>query len=372
MAGPRKRDWCWTVHAGHFGEHESEAAVIEGLKQTDCVYMVFQQERGSAREGGIARDHIQGYVMFKAAKTLPAAQTALGVHCHMEVRRAKKISDAINYCKKDDTRRAMWWEKGIEPMDQGEKRTLEEACMLVKQQGIKRVARDMPEMYVRHEKGLRSLEHITAGDAMPMQRPVKVYYLWGDSGCGKTWWASSIFDSPVNTYVTYDMPEKIWMGSYAGERTLVINDFDGSCAPGLFKNMLEGTKMEFQTKGGHAWGQWDTVIITSNMDPSVVYTAKDNPWSVHPTQPDGPFQRRFKTGGIIQGKGRFEKGTAVFDTNLPMRDEEAVAPDSGAAPDVPDVDLTMDDPGVTVEPTTADIMNSLTIGGLDLDEFLNM
>ncbi len=385
MAGARKKDYCFTVHAGHFGDdYHTEQDAIDRLKLTDCVYIVFQPEDG----GQLGRPHLQGYVMFKSLKTLVGAQTALGINCHVEHRQAPKISDAVEYCKKDDTRRlgTTWWEKGVQPMDQGKKRTLQDAIDVAKTKGFKRAMLELPEVTIRYAKGLREYAHIAAGESIPRQRPVKVYYIWGDSGCGKSFWANTLFDSSDNTYTTTDMPDKIWMGNYSGERTLVIEEFKSLCNDSILKCMLEGYKMEFQNKGGFVWAQWDTVILTSNVDPTLAYDPQINWWSVLPTPP-GPFQRRFATGGIIHGTGNFEMGTAQFDTPLPLRNAvpndilphpdpvpaEYVAPDSAAAPDDPAINLTMTDvPGAApVEPTTpntAQLIQSMT--GLDVDEFL--
>ncbi len=372
----RQRDYVFTIHGGNFG-NRTEMEVIERLKGTNCTYIVFQQETG----GSLGRDHIQGYVMFKLQKTLAAAQEALGFpSCHMEMRKANNVSDAINYCKKSETKRpgCEFIEIGAMPMDSGKKRTLMDAIGIAKEQGYKRAMLDLPEVTIRYAKGLKEYAHIAAGDRIPQQRRVNVYYVWGDSGCGKSWWANTLFDTPTNTYTTYDMPEKIWMGNYAGERTLVIEEFKSLCNDSLLKCMLEGYKMEFQNKGGFVWSEWDTVILTSNTDPRLAYDPQINWWSVLPTPP-GPFQRRFATGGIIHGTGNYEMGTSAFDVELPIREsreaeqpyepmpdiEPRVAPDSGAAPDEP---VTTDVPGVTFEPTTPQIISLLDT--LDVDDFL--
>ncbi len=363
MAGPRKRDWCFTIHSGHFGD-KTELEVIADLQLMTCTYIVFQQETG----GELGRDHLQGYIMFSAAKTRAQAARLMPCGAHLEPRMAAKISDAIKYCKKDDTRRegCTPFEVGVQPMDSGVKRSLVDAINVARDKGFKRAMLDLPEVTIRYAKGLREYAHIAAGERIPQNRPVKVYYVWGDSGCGKSWWANTLFDTPENTYTTTDMPDKIWMGSYAGQRTLVIEEFKSLCNDSILKCMLEGYKMEFQTKGGFAWSEWDTVILTSNTDPMLAYDPQTNWWSVLPTPP-GPFQRRFSSGGMIHGTGNYEMGTAHFDVPLPIRGTAVVADDSGAAPDDP-IEI---DPVEPETPSTAMITQYLD-EGLNLDEFLNM
>ncbi len=99
--------------------------------------------------------------------------------------------------------------------------------------------------------------------------------------------------------------------------------------------MIDGSKMEVQTKGGFAWGQWTTIIVTSNYAPQTLYDAVKNEWTVPPSDP-GPMQRRYQTGGIHHGTGVYKNGTAKWDPALPKvnRPEDGKQEqDAGAAPD---------------------------------------
>ncbi len=375
MAG-RKKDYCFTIHAGNFGD-KTEQQVIDTLKGTNCAYIVFQQETG----GELGRDHLQGYVMFKSLKTLAGAQAALGFpSCHMEQRNAPKISDAIKYCKKKDTRRpgCTPFEVGIEPMDQGMKRTLRDACDLAKQQGIKRVAMDMPEEYVRYHAGLGKLANIAAEDKLPDWRDVTVIVVVGDSGCGKSWFAEH-YDDRDNTYPMADS-DPVWVDGYWGQRTIVVEEMDAQMPFRFLLRLLDGYRLNMPTKGGFIWGEHTTVIITSNTPPDRWYNdGIANTWSFDlQHMVAGPLQRRINS--IHTGTGVYPN--AVWDVPLPVRPAPAegqerpqvpaVAPDSGAMPD----DLVMEDlpptnvPGVTFEPTTPGIIN--LVDDLTIDDFLTM
>ncbi len=342
----RKRDWCFTVHAGNFGD-KSEEDIIQQLKEVSCAYIVFQQETGAAREGGIQRDHIQGYVMFKAAKTLQAAQAALGMgNVHMEQRHAPKISDAVNYCKKDATRRpgCNFLEVGVQPMDQGVKRTLAEACELSKTKGYKAVAKEMPEEYVRFSRGLEKLDNIWAQTRVARHRDVQIIVLYGPSGCGKSYFAEH-YDEAEDTYPTGDLKD-LWLDGYSAERTLVIEEMKGHTPYRQLLRLLDGYRYNMPTKGGHVWANYTTVIITSNDRPEQWYG--EDQWSTDVRIPHSPLQRRITS--IHEGSGVWPNN--IWDVPLPVRPDPRAAPELDVAegdvdPPVSPMDLNamMETPG---------------------------
>ncbi len=381
-ARARKTDWCFTVHAGHFGDYEDEKAVMDRISMTECKYLVFQQETGAAKEGGVERDHLQGYVMFTAAKTMTAAQAALGVSCHMEIRRADKISDAIKYCKKLDTRRAgcEFFEKGEEPMDQGVKRTLRAACDLAvaPDGGVKRVAREMPEEYVKYYRGLKELQQIADGDRLPTWRDVNVIVLVGDSGCGKSYFAEH-YDNREDTYPMGDS-DPVWVDGYMGERTIVIEEFAAAMPFRFLLRLLDGYRLNMPNKGGFVWGQHTTVILTSNDPPDRWYNGAENQWSFDTAHMSaGPLQRRINS--IHVGTGTFEAGDVAWDVPLPVRAPDVPSPlpqaDAAGAPDT-DIRRVVSPTG-SVPGTVVDVMDltmltpptpALAFDDVDVDDLL--
>ncbi len=315
VTNSRKKDWCFTIHSGHFGDL-TEDQVMEGLKKVNCTYIVFQQETGAAREGGIERDHIQGYVMFKTLKSLALAKAALPCDAHMAMRAAPKISDAADYCKKQATRRAgcNFVEIGIQPMDSGQKRTLAEACELTKTKGYKAVAKEMPEEYVRYSRGLEKLDNIWAQDRVPRHREVNIIVVYGPSGCGKSYFAEH-YDDAEETYPTGDLRD-LWLDGYSSERTLVIEEMEGKTPYRQLLRLLDGYRYNMPTKGGHVWANYTTVIITSNNRPEQWYG--EDMWSTDPRIPDSPLQRRITS--MHCGTGVYPNN--IWDIPLPGRDQE--------------------------------------------------
>jgi len=342
----KARAYFGTVGKGHWKKtvEQVEQEFVDIVKKVNA-FGVLQVEQGKSQGksglAGAVPDHNGVHLHFYIYLKNPRAQAGIYKLFKPIFRKkfwlvkAENNKGAIEYCSKDETRvrDTIWVNKEKMPMEHGVKRTLTDACEMVRNGGgIKRVAREMPEQFVRYHGGLTKLEHQLKGDNLPRKRDVKVFYVWGDSGCGKSHFGE-FYDTAEETYATGDMKEKIWFGQYGGQRTLVIEEFEGKCWPQEMKRLLDGWKMEVQTKGGFCWAEWTTVIVTSNFPPESQYDVKDNWFSVPPT-PKGPFQRRFMTGGIHHGTGSYEDGTAVFDPPLPpIHGEPIKVEDMGVGPD---------------------------------------
>lgn len=113
-------------------------------------YGVYQREKGEQ-----GTEHFQGYVEFSTKKTFAALKTWLPT-AHFEVRKGTR-EQARNYCMKEDTRVDGPWEHGTWATQQGKRTDLEGAVQTLKAHGIKRVAQEHPEVFVKFHKGLREL-----------------------------------------------------------------------------------------------------------------------------------------------------------------------------------------------------------------------
>lgn len=87
----KARNWCFT----HFGEKEE----LENVKE-HCTYLIFQKERCPTTK----KEHFQGYVEFKENLRLGEVKKRFNISSlHLEPRRGTQ-EQAINYCKKEDTK----------------------------------------------------------------------------------------------------------------------------------------------------------------------------------------------------------------------------------------------------------------------------
>lgn len=135
------RNWCFTLN--------NPTAPIE-WPSDKITYAVYQKEKG---ENGT--EHYQGYVELKNVQRLSALKKILPT-AHWEIRRGTQ-EQARDYAMKEDTRIDGPWEFG-ELKAQGKRNDLEQAYKLLKEGGAKRVAQEMPTVYIKFHRGLHALE----------------------------------------------------------------------------------------------------------------------------------------------------------------------------------------------------------------------
>ncbi len=363
----RSRGYCFNYERGH-RRGKTEDEIIAALRQVRCQYMVWQLETG----GNAGEDHIQGYVYFSSAVTHSAGLTRMPGHPDFRKQEAPKCSQAIDYCKKEATRRpgTNWEEFGVAPQDSGGDNRggkLLNTINVAQARGIDAVMTgedDDKVQFAKHHTGITKLANHAAGLRIPMMRPVTVYYLHGDSGAGKTTWATSRW-KPEDIFVISDRKET-WFDDYSGQGVLVIDEFGGKTEFELIKRMLDGAKNNLPTKGNHVYGEYHTVIITSNYDPRTLYDQAKNFWRA--VAPYGPFQRRLLTGGVHQATGYYGGPNGVtwtpplpniedqewltqgqqrlVDADLDQMVDAFLGGDAGAAPAPTDDDLLAFDPNI--------------------------
>jgi len=95
-------NWCFTSFKNR--------KAMEDIDKTRIKYIIFQEEICPESK----RDHLQGYVEFKDKVSLKTAKSILGdPQMHLEVRMGTQ-TQAIEYCRKSDSRR-----EGAEPVTYG-------------------------------------------------------------------------------------------------------------------------------------------------------------------------------------------------------------------------------------------------------------
>lgn len=233
-------------------------------KHDSVDYYQYSVEKGSHL-------HLQGFAYYKNPVRFSSVQKAFP-HSHIEVAKGS-IADNIKYTSKlDETHVSGPYCFGTRP-SQGQRTDLENACELVKTAGTKRVAQDMPTVYVKYHRGLKELESML-GPSPTTWRDVTVIWLWGSTGVGKTRRAVESNPDPDDRH--FAPVDGKWWDGYIRQSTVIFDEFYGNPVwpIALMLRLLDGYIMQLEIKGGHTRSLWTTVYITSNLDPATYYAGE--------------------------------------------------------------------------------------------------
>jgi len=144
----------------------------------------------------------------------------------------------------------------------GTRNDLASAATFIKGGGsVKEVAGKWPTTFVRYERGLRSLQQVLAPLVF---RDVEGWYIWGDTGVGKSYWVYQTFGIE-NVYVVAN-ESPLWMDGYSGQPVLFFEEFDSLVPIKALLRIVDGYPYDAPVKGGFVRGLWTRVVITGNSD----------------------------------------------------------------------------------------------------------
>lgn len=220
------------------------------------TYIIIGKENGTEQN----TPHLQGYcelirkVSFnKLKKMIPRA--------HLE-RRLGSSQQASDYCKKENN----YYEHG-KLSNPGKRNDLE-----LLYEGVKNGSTDSelsdayPCTYMKFYKAVDRVRLNFAREDNKWE-PITVTVLHGEAESGKT---RKAYETDPDLYRL--MPSTpLWWDGYAGQETVLIDDYYGEIQYSFFLQLLDGYKFQLPIKGGHTWKQWKHVIITSNAPPDQWY-----------------------------------------------------------------------------------------------------
>ncbi len=191
-----------------------------------------------------------------------------GPPIHLE--EVRNVGKYITYCKKEGE----YLEDGIAP-HQG-KRT----DIIRMMESVEGGASDI-ELYDEHMSAMTRY-HRAARDyrfvllqSRSRERgwnPTTVHVLHGATGLGKTRWAYSNY--PDLYRLLNDSNGALWFNGYCGEKELLLDDYRGWISYDLLLSLLDGYPCRLPIKGCFTERSYDTVIITSNLEPTEWYPAE--------------------------------------------------------------------------------------------------
>ena len=258
--------------------------------------MVFQHELGEQKEG----HHIQGYIHFSVPKgAAPAGDILLVIPETMSTCNGT-ASDNRAYCSDEQKRKpgTSPFTYGDCPAGQGERNDLKRAWDKVRETEDLSAALANEDTQIATLKFHKHLEWglnlVKKQRLRAARRDMWVVVYWGTPGSGKSEQALLFDEENCFTMPPPANMNTLWFGSYAGEKTLIIDEFEKESTAGgvtlslyWMKRLLDNKPLEVPTKGGHVWAEWENLIITSNYAPDTWYNDADDSWQYSMTKQDG-------------------------------------------------------------------------------------
>ena len=271
------RDWLLTLPKQSC---ESASRLQQIFTDLAVVSAVFQLEQGEQT----SYEHWQIFIRFRHQKrftTLKRQLVSAGLAtAHIEPRRGS-VAQAVAYCSKTATRIAgpYYFGDSIDVKDhQGHRSDLDRLREMVLDEGMSVDAvllSDMSASAARYIGYLRELVQARDRQQTAQFRHLEVTYVYGRPGVGKTRWAMQQYSDDVYRVSDYGHP----FDSYAGQKTLVLDEFDGSMSLSLLLNLLDGYQMELPARYNNRIARYERVIIISNAPLSTFYTTTVDPSS---------------------------------------------------------------------------------------------
>lgn len=236
--------------------------------------MIFQEEIG----GNTERQHYQGFIRMKNAWSRQDMINLFHTytsHRRTSFRKSDFPSEAVEYCRKGETRLSPegTWEFGDLDFPQGKRSDLLQIKEKISEPGWKHA--DLYNCHfsssVRYMNGIEKAAFYLA-KAQQKERDVRVHWLWGKAGSGKSRTARA--GLTINDYYACPAPQggRIWWDGMEGENVLIIEEFNqNTMSIEELLRILDRYPLMLPVKGAHTWANWTKVYITSQFHYSTVY-----------------------------------------------------------------------------------------------------
>lgn len=255
--------WCFTYHGKTDDENLHEWMEYQWASGA-YTYMVAQVERGHETD----KVHLQGFCVLGTKRRIGQMKKLDG-RAHWEQMKGT-IAQAVDYCKKVDTRIDGPWEYG-EVKGAGRPSTLELVGDMVKQgRTDQEIANEAPTVFMRNYKGIQALRvalkiRIKVRDWAP-----EIWVLYGPSRTGKSAFAHANW--PDAYWKPKDQGDTYWWDGYMGEDVVVIDDMSGNRMKlGNAQNLMDRYPLEVPVKGGMVQMVAHTYVFTTNIHPDQWY-----------------------------------------------------------------------------------------------------
>lgn len=233
--------------------------IIESLQDYD--FFVFQIESGDIT----GYKHIQLYVEHDDKISFSTLKKFFP-RAHIESRLGTK-KQAYIYCTKTETRLHGPFEFGIKPSFKTSseiKRTATEEFVSAIRGGAtdKELLECFPSLYLQRKKMINDIREIYNIKFERFNRDVKVYYLSGSTGVGKSSYIRRKFKSS-DIYVVSDYDGHPF-DNYKGEKVIVFDEYRSNFSLSLFLQYLDIYPLDLPARYENKVAKYDYVYIVSN------------------------------------------------------------------------------------------------------------
>lgn len=203
--------------------------------------------------------HIQGSITFTRAYRFSQLKK-LNPVCYWSV---AKVKDAENYCMKDQD-----YVIQDNRLKQGTRTDLTLAVDIARDGGLKALAREKPDIFIKYHKGINEL--LTFEQPERNFKP-KVYWLYGKTGVGKTRIISTVYGLS-NSKVWFSGDNGKYWDGYENQDTVVLDDFRTDFCPfQTLLRVLDRYPFTVNIKFGTKVLNSHFMVITAPYDPATLF-----------------------------------------------------------------------------------------------------
>lgn len=129
---------------------------------------------------------------------------------------------------------------------------------------LKALSTEYFDNYIKYSKGIKEVVELHETHRTSQ---TKLLVFYGPGGTGKSYSADR-YDTPDNTYhLSRPNGSTVWWDGYNGQKTVVIDEFEGWIYPSQFKTWVSESPCLVPIKGGFKKLKAETIIIVTNQHP---------------------------------------------------------------------------------------------------------
>lgn len=265
--------WQWTLN--NYTTDELRMCVQMVDKVDNVQYICWGEEVG--KEG---TPHLQGFMKTKNTVAVTAIHKLFGKRAHVE--KAKDVNSCIDYCHKKggDERWHSGEEEhhlyhyGVRPKGMGARSDLDAVHeSLMAGMTRKELSNEHFGQFVRYTRGLK--DWFDLNESTPVRSEPKIYWLWGQTGSGKSYRIQTHLKSGLESGEVYCLTETTsgaWWDKYQGQKIVWMDDLRGSWMKmHQLLRVLQSSPCQVSARGAAHWLAADTFYITTNAPPVELY-----------------------------------------------------------------------------------------------------